>query len=79
MQDADSLTILFLLEHLQDALDQSIYTTEDEKELLMLESPSVMLKVFQADWEELANNYEADQVVDVAYVQLTNESLHLGI
>lgn len=45
----------------------------------MLEGLRVVLQVLKTDREQLADDYEADQVVYVAYVELAYEALHLRI
>ncbi len=45
----------------------------------MLQISCIVLKIFQADREELADNYETNQILYVADVEFAYEALHFCI
>lgn len=79
LQDALSLAVLFLFEDLKDALDQTVDAAEDQEELLVRHVSSVHMQVLEGDREQLADDDEADQVLDVVDVQLRDEALHFAV
>jgi len=79
LEDALSLAVLFLFEDLKDALDQTVDAAEDQEELLVGHVPCVHMKVLEGDREQLADDDEADQVLDVVDVQLGYETLHFAV
>jgi hypothetical protein len=79
LEDALGLAVLFLFEDLQDALDQTVDAAEDKEELLVRHVPCVHMQVLEGDREQLADDDEADQILDVVDVQFRYETLHFAI
>lgn len=79
LQNAEGVAVLLLFKNFEDALDETINSTENQKELLMLEVSRVVLKILQAYREELADYDETNQVLNVADVEFAYETLHFCI
>lgn len=73
------LAVCFLFEHFDDAINESVNPCEDEKQLNELQRARVVMQISQGHLKQLRDYYEVYQILDVVYVQVRDETLHLQI